>query len=88
MCWVVKHMGSVDNEVESRYVNHYSERYASVTEGHVIRGQCYCVVIEPAKSIENTLGFGRQRFCGYYLLLRAKPHARIHVVEMSEGVSD
>ena len=38
----------------SRYISY--QRYASVTEGHAIRGQCYCILIESSKGVKNPCG--------------------------------
>ena len=38
----------------SRYFSY--QRYASVTEGHAIRGQCYCILIESSKGVKNPCG--------------------------------
>ena len=38
----------------SRYFSY--QRYASVTEGHAIRGQCYFILIESSKGVKNPCG--------------------------------
>ena len=48
-----------ESEVESRYFRY--QRYASMTEGHTIGVQCYCIVIESPVVTEKPRVLNRQR---------------------------